>query len=171
MSPILSPELTQASSPSTPDHSRSHSLLHPFRIPTGQPQQLTRQLSPQVMGQSLFCPQHSGRREVVKLAGSTQCTPHAVPRGRLAASLTQVAVSQVGSTQHRWRLSENFRENSHQESTSRAARVHLTTFTVTLHFSIHHQKHESWLRAAEQNTKRTVHCPSGHRVSPNYQKH
>lgn len=164
MSPILSAELTQASSPSTPDHSRSHSLLHPFRIPTGQPRQLTRQLYPQVMGQSRYCPQThwpegSGKafwQQPVHTTHHSQGPPGGKPTP---------SCYQMGSAQHHWGLLENFRENSYWESTNGAARVYLTILTITLHFSIHRQK-PSWLWAAEQNTK-----PSGHRVSPDYQKH
>ena len=49
MSPIVSPELTQASS--TPDHSRPHSFLQsPFGIPKLKP-------ATAVPGPSLYCPQ------------------------------------------------------------------------------------------------------------------
>lgn len=93
MAPILSPELTQASSPSTqiiPGHTQLASSFQNSHWPSTTADKTA---VPTSEGTVPLLFADTGRREVGKLSGSIQCTPHAaVPRGRLVARLPLVAV-------------------------------------------------------------------------------
>lgn len=91
MAPVLSPELTQASSPSAqiiPGHTQLASSFQNSHWPA-------KTAVPTSEGTVPLLSADTGRGEVGKLSGSIQCTPHAMP------GLPPPRCCPVGSAQHR----------------------------------------------------------------------